>query len=189
MKRGEGMKWIHTMILAFCVLICAFLIGRVVFHTDVPLHTPNTVVQRAAQTETEATRKITLDSGALTTLLIRQLPNDFVLENLSVQITDQGTLWCTADVVPDALSLPRAASLLLPDPCSLAAIVSIGYTDDEIVLHPLSLEIGGIKLPHTVLSPITKILADSLTDGLRAQGIYLQSLCVEDGQLSIGLKP
>lgn len=182
-------KWIHTICLALCVLLCAFLIGRVIFHTDTPLHTPNTVVQRAARTETDAERKITLDSGALTTLLIRQLPNDFVLENLSIQITDQGTLWCTADIVPDALSLPRAASLLLPDPCSLAAIVSIGYTDDEIVLHPLSLEIGGIKLPHTILSPIAEELADSLTEGLRAQGIYLQSLYIEDGQLSIALKP
>ena len=79
MKRGEGMKWIHTMILAFCVLICAFLIGRVVFHSDVPLHTPNTVVQRAAQTETEATRKITLDSGAGKSVGSNHRPGNFMV--------------------------------------------------------------------------------------------------------------
>lgn len=181
-------KSLPTVCMFVCLLLCILLIGRVVLHSDIPLHTPRTSVQRVYQRNAPiASRQITLDSGALTTLITRQLPVDFPLTNLSIQLTEQGSACCTADIDPSALELPRAASLLLPSTCRLTAVVSIGYQQGSIVLHPQTLEIGGLTLPHSLLEPVCDTLAQAATDGLRAQGISLQSLSIADETLYIHL--
>lgn len=180
----------YPLCMFLCVLVCATLIGRMILHTDLPLHTPRTTVQRAAQRIPEAeARQIVLDSGSLTTLLVRQLPADFPLTDLSIQISSSNQLLCSAQLQPAQLDLPRAATALLPDRCTLSAVISIGYADDALVLQATRLKLGGLLLPHTLLSPIVKSLSDALTTGLQAQGIQLQSLNVQDEKLCIGLAP
>lgn len=185
-------KYLSSICILLCFLLCVFLLGRVVLHSDLPLHTPRTTVQRVSERNTldsNTSQQITLDSGALTTLITRQLPVDFPITDLSVQLTQQGSVQFTGTVDPSTLSLPRAASVLLPNPCRLTALVSLGYQDDEIILHPQKLEIGGLTLPHALLTPIADELADAILDGLHTQGIYLQALAIEDGILYITLKP
>lgn len=172
-----------------CLLICMILIGRVVLHTNIPLHTPHTIVQRASESEPTSKRQITLDSDALNTLLTRQLPENFILENPSIQITAQNQLLCIAQIRPEHLSLPQFAEKLLPDHCQLSIILSLGYTEDEIVLHPTRLEVAGLHLPSSLVTPFMDALSEALMSGLRAQGIQLQSLTIQDQKLLIGLKP
>lgn len=181
-------KYLPSVCMLVCLLLCILLIGRVVLHRDIPLHMPHTTVQRVSTRDSEqVSRQITLDSGALTTLISRQLPVDFPLTNLSIQLTEQGSACFTADIDPSSLSLPRAASILLPSTCRLKAVVSIGYQEDAIILHPQTLEIGGLTLPHSLLEPISDALAKAATDGLHAQGISLQSVSIENEILYIDL--
>ena len=63
-------KWIYTLILAICVIVCIILIGKMVLYTDIPQHDPHTVVRRAGDGQAEETREISFDSGALLNLLI-----------------------------------------------------------------------------------------------------------------------
>lgn len=184
-------KSIHSICLAGCILCSILLLGQILAQTGIPLHTPHTIVQRATEAKPEATtgRYITLDSDALTTLLARQLPADFILHDLSIQISEQGCLLCTAEVSPDALPLPQAAAKLLPDTCPLSAAISVGYAEDDVILQPVSLEIGGLKLPHILLQPAMEELARALTSGLRSQGIYLQSISTGKDILMIQLQP
>lgn len=185
-------KYLSSACILLCLLLCVFLIGRVVLHSNLPLHAPRTTVQRVSQRDTldsNTSQQITLDSGALTTLITRQLPADFPITDLVVQLTQQGSVQFTGTVDPGALSLPRAASALLPNPCHIMALVSLGYQDDQIILHPQKFEIGGLTLPHALLTPITDELADAILNGLHTQGIYLQALAIEDGILYITLKP
>lgn len=182
-------KSIHIIGLAACTLCSIFLIGRIVMHTGIPFHTPHTVVQRAESHSESGGRCITLDSGALTTLLARQLPSDFILRNLEIQIGEQGNLLCTAEISPETLELPQAAYMLLPDSCPLSAAVSIGYAEETVILQPLSLKINGLKLPCRLLQPAMEQLAQALTAGLRSQGISLQSISTGEGLLTIQLQP
>lgn len=181
-------KYLPSVCMFVCLLLCVLLIGRVVLHSDIPLHMPRTTVQRVSGRDAEQdTRQITLDGGALTTLISRQLPVDFPLTNLNIQLTEQGSACFTADIDPCALELPRAASILLPNTCKLTAVVSIGYQEGSIILHPQTLEIGGLTLPHSLLDPACDTLAEAATNGLRAQGISLQSLSIENEILYINL--
>ena len=142
-------KYLPSVCMFVCLLLCVLLIGRVVLHSDIPLHMPRTTVQRVSGRGTEQdTRQITLDGGALTTLISRQLPVDFPLTNLNIQLTEQGSACFAADIDPSALELPRAASILLPNTCKLTAVVSIGYQEGSIILHPQTLEIGGSSLRY-----------------------------------------
>lgn len=181
-------KYLPSVCMFVCLLLCVLLIGRVVLHSNIPLHMPRTTVQRVSERDADQdTKQITLDGGALTTLISRQLPFDFPLTNLNIQLTEQGSACFTADIDPSALELPRAASILLPNTCKLTTVVSIGYQEGSIILHPQTLEIGGLTLPHSLLKPVCDTLAEAATAGLRAQGISLQSLSIENEILYINL--
>lgn len=183
-------SWVQTICMVLCAILCLFLIRHMVLYTDLPMHTPHTTVQRAGQVETaEEGIEIKLDSGALTTLLTRQLPVGFALQDITLEITGQDNLLCTAQIKPSQLSLPRAAQVLLPDSCPLQALISVGYVEQSIVLHPISLQIGGLKLPHALLNPIAEQLGEAITDGICAQGIQLRSLKLAGQHLYIGMQP
>ncbi len=184
-------NWVQTVCMVLCALLCLFLIRHMVLYTNVPMHTPHTTVQRAGQPETSEQAdaiEVSLDSGALTALLARQLPLDFPLQEIGLQITEQDNLLCTAQIEPGKLSLPRAARLLLPESCPLYALISVGYADQRLVLHPISLEIGGLKLPHGLLTPISEELGEAITEGLRAQGIQISALRIEGQRLQIAMR-
>ncbi len=183
-------NWVQTVCIVLCALLCLFLIRHMVLYTNIPMHTPHTPVQRAGQVETaEQTDaiEVSLDSGALTTLLTRQLPLDFPLQEIQIQITEQDNLLCMAQIEPENLPLPRAAHVLLPKSCSLYALISVGYADQKIVLHPVSLKIGGLKLPHALLTPIAEELGTAITDGIRAQGIQICALRMQEQRMHIGM--
>ncbi len=182
-------NWVQTICMVLCALLCLFLIQHMVLYTNVPMHMPHTTVQRAGQVETaeEEGIKVSLDSDALTTLLTRQLPLNFPLQDIRLQITEQDNLLCMAQIEPENLSLPRAARALLPDSCPLYALISVGYAEQTVVLHPISLEISGLKLPHALLNPITEELGSAITDGIRAQGIQIRTLNMKEQRMHIGM--
>lgn len=186
-------KWIYTLILAICVIVCIILIGKMVLYTDIPQHDPHTVVRRAGDGQAEETREISLDSGALLNLLNRQLPADCPLDDLSLGITADGTLTLSATVSRDELQqvadLPAATAVLLPDACTLSASVSIGWhaEDHALILEPTALSINGLALPSAFLQPMTSLLEQAIDDGLRAQGITFCSMRAEAGRLIIGI--
>lgn len=182
-------SWVQTVCMVLCAILCLFLIQHMVLYTNIPMHAPHTTVQRAGEVQTaEEGIEVRLDSGALTTLLTRQLPVGFALEEITLQITEQDNLLCTAQIKPSRLSLPRAAQALLPDSCPLYALISVGYVEQMVVLHPISLEIGGLKLPHALLNPIAKELGEAITDGIRAQGIQIRSLKLAQQHMYIGME-
>lgn len=181
-------KYLSSVGLALCFLICVLLLGRVVLYRDLPVHTPHTIVQRATS-DPEASRQIALDGGALTALALRQLPADCPLKNFSIQLTTQGTILLSGDIALDALALPRPAQLLLPDPCAFSSIISLGYHDGSVLLHPLTLYINGMELPHALIEPLADQVASAITDGLTAQGVHVHALSITDQTLYIQLDP
>lgn len=186
-------KGIYTLILALCMIVCTILIGKMVLYTDVPQHDPHTIVRRVGSRQTEEAREISLDSGALLSLLNRQLPADCPLDGLSLGIAEDGALTLSATVSRDGLQqvadLPAATAVLLPDTCTLSASVSIGWHTEEhaLILEPTALSINGLALPAAFLQPMTRLLEQAIDDGLRAQGITFCSMHTEAGKLIIGL--
>lgn len=181
--------WVQTICMVICAILCLFLIQHMVLYTNVPMHMPNTTVQRAGRVDTEQSIEVKLDSGALTTLVNRQLPVDFALQEISLQITEQDNLRCMAQIKPSQLSLPRAAQALLPESCPLYALISVGYAEQMVVLHPVSLQIGGLKLPHALLNPFTQELGEAITNGMQAQGIQVRGVKVSGQHMYIGMEP
>ena len=130
-------SWVQTLCMVLCAILCLFLIQHMVLYSNIPMHMPHTTVQRADKEEVQTAEEgieVRMDSSALTTLLIRQLPVGFALEDIALQITEQDNLLCTAQIKPSQLPLPRAAQALLPDSCPLYALISVGYADQMVVL-------------------------------------------------------
>ena len=186
-------KCIYTVMLAVCIILSAFLIGKMVLHTDVPLHDPHTVVQRAGETRAEDGREVALDGERLTSLVIRQLPADCPLDSLTVGIGADGSLLVTASAARDALQslaeLPAGTAALLPAACTVSAALSVGLDREAgaIVLEPVSVSVNGLRLPAALLKPAVGLLETALQDGLRAQGVTFASVRTEDGKLSVGV--
>lgn len=183
-------SWVQTLCMVLCAMLCLFLIQHMVLYSNVPMHMPHTTVQRAGKVQTaeEEGMEVRIDSGALTTLLTRQLPVGFALDEIALQITEQDNLLCTAQIKPSQLPLPRAAQALLPDSCPLYALISVGYANQAVVLHPISLEIGGLKLPHALLNPLVEELGAAITNGIRAQGIQICSLKLAEKYMYIRMQ-
>lgn len=185
-------SWVQTLCMVLCAILCLFLIQHMVLYSNIPMHMPHTTVQRAGKVQTAEEEaegiEVRMDSSALTTLLTRQLPVGFALEEITLQITEQDNLLCTAQIKPSQLPLPRAAQALLPDSCPLYALISVGYANQMVVLHPISLEIGGLRLPHALLNPIAEELGAAITNGIRAQGIQICSLKLAEKHMYIQMK-
>lgn len=188
MKENTG-RW-ETVLVTVCLILSALLAGRMLLHTDLPLHAPHSPVQRA---DTDPPRTLALTGDGLTSLLVRQLPEGFPLHSLTVTVGEGGIIGLSGTLPREAVQaldgLPGAAAALLPAQCTVQAVLSVGLdaAAGQLILQPTALTIGGLRVPAEVLEALTGRAAQAIASGLRDQGIVPSTVRTEQGRLILGV--